>query len=239
MLIRRISRSMSLGKTMAMRNQRPIVSFTFDDFPHSAVSNGARILEKYGARGTFYAAGSYCGQVIDGIVQYSAGDLLALLEAGHEIGCHTFNHRRVSTLTKGKLVEEIRLNRSFIAEHIPNLELRTFAYPFGDASIGATFKLERMFSGCRSTTFGINSGTADIGRLYAVRLYNGAINEKDIARLIADAALQKSWLIFYTHDVEDEPSKFGCSPALMEYAVRAAASSDVAILPVVEALEVA
>jgi peptidoglycan/xylan/chitin deacetylase (PgdA/CDA1 family) len=45
-----------------MRNRRAIVSFTFDDFPSSAVSNGARLLEDHGARGTFYLTGSYCGR---------------------------------------------------------------------------------------------------------------------------------------------------------------------------------
>src|ERR1700761_4440439 len=95
------------ARTAIMTNQRAIVSFTFDDFPRSAVSNGARILESYGARGTFYAAGSYCGKTIDGIVQYSKEDLLRLVRDGHEIGCHTFHHRRVSTLTASELGTEV------------------------------------------------------------------------------------------------------------------------------------
>jgi peptidoglycan/xylan/chitin deacetylase (PgdA/CDA1 family) len=107
-LLRRVAYK-SVAKTIRMRNQRPVVSFTFDDFPRSAALNGARILERHGARGTFYVAGSYCGKVVDGVVQYCAEDLSALSHGGHEIGCHTFNHRRVSSLAANALVEEFDL----------------------------------------------------------------------------------------------------------------------------------
>src|SRR5262249_53443030 len=76
---RELFRSMAwkaVAKTVKMSNRRPVVSFTFDDFPRSAALNGARILERQDARGTFYAAGAYCGQAIDGIAQYCAEDLL-------------------------------------------------------------------------------------------------------------------------------------------------------------------
>jgi hypothetical protein len=60
--VRRSVRTALFARTVAMRNRRAIVSFTFDDFPSSAVSNGARLLEDHGARGTFYLTGSYCGR---------------------------------------------------------------------------------------------------------------------------------------------------------------------------------
>src|SRR5262245_55669942 len=49
------------SKPFRMRNDRPLVSFTFDDVPDSAYTNGARILEDFGARGTFYVAAGTCG----------------------------------------------------------------------------------------------------------------------------------------------------------------------------------
>ena len=36
--------------------QRPLISFTFDDFPQSALSNGGAILNRFGVAGTYYAA---------------------------------------------------------------------------------------------------------------------------------------------------------------------------------------
>ena len=48
-------------KTLPMRNERPLVTFTFDDVPASACSLGAPLLEQHGARGTFYVCGGGCG----------------------------------------------------------------------------------------------------------------------------------------------------------------------------------
>lgn len=39
----------------------PLVSFTFDDVPDTALHNGAAILERHGVRGTFYIAGGLRG----------------------------------------------------------------------------------------------------------------------------------------------------------------------------------
>ena len=39
----------------------PMVSFTFDDLPKSAVTTGAEMLEAHGARGTFYVSGGLVG----------------------------------------------------------------------------------------------------------------------------------------------------------------------------------
>jgi peptidoglycan/xylan/chitin deacetylase (PgdA/CDA1 family) len=237
-LFQRIVRKLQFAKTIRMRNQRPIISFTFDDFPHSAVINGANILERCGAHGTFYVAGSYCGRVVDGVAQYCAEDIQTLSGAGHEIGCHTFHHRRVSALTTSVLIDETKLNAAFIAQLLPGVVMRTFAYPYGDVSFGATLELQRIFVGCRSSQFGINKGTADLGRLRAIRLYNRTINFDDIFDLIQKAKALNSWLIFYTHDVDDVPSKFGCTPALFDHAVKTAVSSGAEILPVSEAIRV-
>src|SRR5262249_55413132 len=49
------------SKPFRMRNQTPLVSFTFDDVPDSAYLNGASILEECGIRGTFYIAAGTCG----------------------------------------------------------------------------------------------------------------------------------------------------------------------------------
>jgi peptidoglycan/xylan/chitin deacetylase (PgdA/CDA1 family) len=231
-LLRDVLRIRPFAKVVRMRNQRPMISFTFDDFPHSAVSIGAKILEKYHARGTFYASGSFCGQAVDGIPQFCVQDLADLAGSCHEIGCHTFHHRRVSGLTKSMLIKDTNLNATFIARHLPHATMRTFAYPFGDMSLQAKFKLERMFAGCRSTEFGINKDIAELGRLLAIRLYSNLLKPERIARLIYEAACPNSWLIFYTHDVSQQPSKYGCTPALLEYAVARAVSLGLEILPV-------
>jgi peptidoglycan/xylan/chitin deacetylase (PgdA/CDA1 family) len=229
-------RAALFAKTVRMRNQRPIVSFTFDDFPKSAVSNGAKILEKHGIRGTYYVTGAFCDQVVDGVAQYRAVDLFRLVSAGHEIGCHTFSHKRVSMLNARELKKEIDLNAEFLVRHLPNTAMHTFAYPSGDVSFSATLNLQRIFASCRSIKSGLNTSNADLGRLRAVRLYDVVIDHNAIYSLIQQTIATNSWLIFYTHDVNEKPSRFGCSPGLFEHAVKTAVSAKAEVLPISDAV---
>ncbi len=233
-LLRRLASKVLIRKSVRMRNQWAIVSFTFDDFPRSAVFNGASILQEHDTRGTFYAAGSYCDQTIDGIPQYRAADLLTLAEARHEIGSHTFHHQRVSALTGLALDEEINRNAAFIASYLPGLAMETFAYPYGDLSVLSTRRLQRRFVACRSSEFGLNEGVLNPARLRAVRLYDDVINMSQVSELIHKANGENAWLIFYTHDVDKAPSRFGCTPKLLEYAVNLARRSGAVVLPVRE-----
>jgi peptidoglycan/xylan/chitin deacetylase (PgdA/CDA1 family) len=235
--VRQSFRTALFARTVAMRNERAIVSFTFDDCPRLAVSNGARLLEDRGVRGTFYLTGSYCGRVIDNIPQYSAGDLAALAGAGHEIGCHTFTHARVSTLSAAALTREIDLNAAFLAGHLPGLELHTFAYPFGDVSLAATILLQSRFAVCRSIEPGLNVGIADLGRLRSIRLYDRLLAPDDVSGLVKQAVATTAWLIFYTHDVAQTPSSFGCTVPLFEHALKSAISAGAEIHPVNAAIK--
>jgi peptidoglycan/xylan/chitin deacetylase (PgdA/CDA1 family) len=235
--VRRSVRSVLFARTVAMANRRAIVSFTFDDFPRSAVANGARLLEEHGTRGTFYVTGSYCGSVIADVAQYSAEDLASLAVAGHEIGCHTFTHPRVSTLSARALNAEIERNAAFVARHLPGLALRTFAYPFGDASFAATMRLQSRFAGCRSIEPGLNVGSADLGRLRAISLYDRFIGPDNVSDIIQEAVAKKAWLIFYTHDIGQRPSSFGCTPSLLEHALKSSITAGAEICPVASAIK--
>jgi peptidoglycan/xylan/chitin deacetylase (PgdA/CDA1 family) len=234
--MRRFARQKLFARTLRICPPRPIVSFTFDDFPRSAVRPGATILEQHGVRGSFYAVGSYCGRVVEGREQYRAEDLGELAGGGHEIGCHTFHHQPVSTLTKDALAHEITRNAAFLGEHLPTLQLRTFAYPYGDASLWSTLYLQKRFVACRSSEDGLNHGTLDLGRLRAVRLYDRVITRDQVRQVTEEAAARNAWLIFVTHDVDQAPSPFGCSPTLLEHALTTALSAATMILPVIEVI---
>lgn len=230
--VRQSVRAALFARAVTMRNKRTIISFTFDDFPQSAVSNGARLLQEYGAAGTFYVTGSYCGRIIDDVQQYDTEDLSTLVRAGHELGCHTFTHPRVSTLSAASLSREIELNATFLARHLSGVELRTFAYPFGDLSFASTMRLQSRFAGCRSSQHGLNVGRADLGRLRSVRLYDRLIDPEGVTEIINQAVARNAWLIFYTHDVDQTPSNFGCTPSLFAHAVRSAISAGAEIRPI-------
>ena len=90
--------------------------------------------------------------------------------------------------------------------------------------------LSQRFSSCRGVGHGINAGSVDFADLRAnpVGIWEDAAI---VSRLIDDACGADGWLIFYTHDVIDRPSPYGCTPALLE-AIVAAAAARCAVLPV-------
>lgn len=45
---------LSCRNNFLFKSEKPIVSFTFDDFPKTAATNGRRILNEYKKRGTFF-----------------------------------------------------------------------------------------------------------------------------------------------------------------------------------------
>jgi peptidoglycan/xylan/chitin deacetylase (PgdA/CDA1 family) len=223
-------------KLIAMRNERPIVSFTFDNVPRSAITKGARILEKHGACGTFYIAGSLCGQGPDGASYFRAEDLPVLVEAGHEIGCLTFSQTPVTALNRVMLERENELNESFITDNVANQLPTNFAYPFG--AVGPTQKilLQRRFASCRSTEPGINMRIADLGLLRAFQLSDQLADEEVITGLIKKTVRKNGWLIFYIHDVDENPPPDGCRPERLEYAIRVAMNHQADVLTVRNAI---
>src|SRR5437660_4154137 len=86
-------------KPITLRNQSTIVSFTFDDVPQSACHRGRDILERHDCHGTYYVCGGLTDSNSFQTRKHSRGDLQRLLSAGHELGCHGFDHKNYKTLS--------------------------------------------------------------------------------------------------------------------------------------------
>jgi hypothetical protein len=71
-------------RPMHVRCQRPLVSFSFDDFPHSAVENGARVLEDLGIRATYFVSFGLSGTVLSSGPAFTLEDVEQLLQAEFE-----------------------------------------------------------------------------------------------------------------------------------------------------------
>jgi peptidoglycan/xylan/chitin deacetylase (PgdA/CDA1 family) len=218
-------------------NKAPMVSFTFDDFPKSAATSGARILEAHQARGTFYVSGGLVGTTSSPHwPQVEVEDIIGLHRRGHEIGCHTFSHKRACDLDAPSLTTEIERNRRYLRAIEASMMVENFAYPFGFGSFARKSQLEAAFRSCRSIVPGVNSGRVDLQFLRAMPLIDRHICLGDIERAFDEAQDSNGWLIFYTHDVVDEPSPYGCSPALLNQALEAASRRQIPVLNMAEAL---
>jgi peptidoglycan/xylan/chitin deacetylase (PgdA/CDA1 family) len=212
------------------------VSITFDDFPATAWETGGRILARHGVRGTYYLAGRFCDGEFEGKSMIAARALAAIAASGHEIGSHTFNHKRLPGLSEREILAEFDANEAFVKAILPAYDLATFAYPYGSVSLGAKRLASRRFAACRGVRPGINAGTVDLGLLAGVCLEDHVLRRRSVSAWIREAVALKGWLIFLTHEVSDTPSPYGVTPRLLEEVVRTAIDAGCEVLPVRDAL---
>ena len=224
------------SKPFAMRNEAPLVSFTFDDVPDTAYTNGAAVLEQCGVRGTFYIAAGTCGVLGPEWRVIERDQVRALHQRGHEIGCHTFSHVGVDRLDARALEQECSRNRELLEELCPGIAVTNFCYPFGRPAFARKLQLAKSFASCRGVYEGINAGTIDLALLRVVELYDRTLTADKLRRVLDETCERKGWLIFYSHDVADPPSWIGCSPELLRTVIKAAQAAQLRCLPVRDAL---
>jgi peptidoglycan/xylan/chitin deacetylase (PgdA/CDA1 family) len=222
-----------------LRNKTPMVSFTFDDVPKSAATVGAAILEAHDAHGTFYVIGSQVGTSSPLWDMVDGEDIVALHRGGHEIACHTFSHKRACDLDAETLNAEVERNQRYLRSLDSSIRIENFAYPFGYGSFVRKRQLKTVFKSCRSIVPGVNSGSVDLQFLRAMPLIDRRIDRDGIGRALDEARTCNGWLIFYTHDVAEEPSPYGCSPSLLNEALEAASRRKIPVLNMAEALRCA
>jgi peptidoglycan/xylan/chitin deacetylase (PgdA/CDA1 family) len=234
----RLARNLKLNGLDTRLNE-PVVSFTFDDFPRSALHEGGRILRERGWAGTYYAAGSFCGRRVDGIDYFDRDDLLRAAEEGHEIGCHTFGHLRLPESAPNDIEADLERNAAFVAEVLPGHRLSSFAYPFGDLHLSQKALIARRFPICRGIWPGINAGRMDFGQLKSVSLERRMSEGFDVEAWLDRAEAEHGWLIFFSHDVSDDPSPYGADRRTFEAVADAVARRGVRVLPVKNAVGLA
>lgn len=193
---------------------RPMVSFAFDDAPLSATLTGAAVLESRGLNGVYYFSAGLADT--DGPMGRFAGaqDARRLAKAGHEIGCHTYSHLDCGQATGAQVAAEIARNAQALADWgLP--EAVSFAYPYGDVSAPAKRALAGRFRSLRALHHGLVERGSDLNQMPAVGI-EGPDGEATARDWMDRARARNAWLILYTHDVVDDASAFGCTPAALE-----------------------
>lgn len=227
---------MMFRRPVEIRLDRPLVSFTFDDFPRSALHTGGAILKRHGCAGTFYASVGLMGKQEGDL--FTAEDVALVVREGHELGCHTFRHCH-ALYTWGPTFEaSIVENRRAMAALAPGVEIRTSAYPSSDPNVGVKRAAGRHAACCRGGGQTINRGIADLNSLKSFFLEQSRDRPAAILELIRENRDACGWLIFATHDVSDAPSPYGCTPALFEEIVESSLASGARILTVAQACEI-
>jgi len=224
--IQRRSATLLFRRPLVVQPSRPIVSFTFDDFPRSALLRGGAILKQFGALGTYYASFGLMDQDAPTGRIFGKPDLPVLLDQGHELGCHTYGHCHAWNTSTRVFEKSVLENRRTLAELLPGVTFRTLAYPIGSPRPRTKARMARHFLACRGGGQTTNTGSVDLNHLAAFFL-----EKTRDARAVRDVIdlnqVARGWLIFATHDVTENPTRFGCTPKFFEdvvsYAVRSGA----------------
>ncbi len=203
--------------------QRKIVTFTFDDAPSSAFKNGGYILINHGIAGTFYLSLSFLKGQTNSNSYFNINDLRTCISQGHELGCHTYNHLYFKDANNyNQILGDIRKNQISLEESGLGVKFENFAYPFGAQTYNAKKVVSGFYNTCRGIYYGenlkkgINVGKTDLNSLLAINLYEESNQLSNIYLLLEDFRKYGGWLIFYTHDVQEKYSQYGCSPAFFE-----------------------
>jgi polysaccharide deacetylase family protein (PEP-CTERM system associated) len=79
------------------------------------------LLQRYSVRATFFIVGE--------VIRGAAGLVRRIVEAGHEIGCHTHTHRPLWEMTPESFREEIRSFKKALEEAAGKVDVRGFRAP--------------------------------------------------------------------------------------------------------------
>ena len=223
-------------RNITIKNDKAVFSFTFDDVPISAATNGASILENVNATGTYYVALGMEGaeDANDGNDKRFINDaeILSLYKNGHDIGCHTYSHLNIRKSKTKNVVSDCEKNTHRLQDILKTTSIDHFAYPFGMVSPGGKRELGCKYKTLRTTDHGINTGKTDLTHLRAVRLYSNHFDKDNIQSIINEAVKNKAWVIFYSHDICETPSEWGTNTEDFKWVVEQCAKSDGEILNV-------
>ena len=226
-----------LGVTPLKINvDRPIITFSFDDCPRSALELGAVRLQARDWRGTFYVSGGLAGITNHHGELFEPEDLLSLKENGHEIACHGYSHLDASRLPAEVVTADAARNRAFLKAAGLQDAPTSYAFAYGESTPQAKKRLLETYSSLRGVQPGINRGVADRGLLKAVPLDGGDDGLKRAVEAVKDVARNPGWLIFYGHDVQKQPSEWGCSPEFLDVVLHAVEQSGAQVMTQSEAL---
>ena len=224
-------------RVIQVPTREPIVSFTFDDVPDSALHAGAAILETHGVRGTFYISAGLEGRVEPERTLIDAAGCKELAVRGHEIGCHTFGHRDLRHMDRSCLMADLVRNDSYLDEVDPRPGRRNFAYPYNSGSFGKRAVLGDAFRTCRAGGETINRGPTDPTFLRAVEIRQPEAHASGLTHWLDELVADPGWLIFFTHDISPTPTPYGCMPATFTRLVGHAVERGCRVLTVNDALD--
>jgi peptidoglycan-N-acetylglucosamine deacetylase len=123
------------GLTSHVDTNKKVVALTFDDGPSKNVEKILPLLEKYNAKATFFLIGNELEKNLE------EGQKIA--EAGHQIGNHTYSHKRMIFKSPSFIEKEIKTTNQLIRKTGYKGEI-DFRPPNGKKLVGLPYFLKKQ-----------------------------------------------------------------------------------------------
>lgn len=209
-----------------------ILSISFDDVPDCAATIGAALMDQAHAQATWYIATGLLGQESASGRILDAARIRALAAEGHEIALHSHSHRNLSVLPIAEAVADIERNRQELAQIMGRAPSESFAYPYGETSLGLKQALLHQVESARGIAGHINAARDDRMQLAAFDLRPDPRSHQAALSAMETAARDGGWVILFSHDVRPDPSPYGVTPQVLQDILAKAAELGAEILPV-------
>lgn len=223
-------------RNLRFKLERPIVSFTFDDFPYTAFTKGADMLIAEDWHATFYVSAGLMGIENHHGESFNEADLTNACRAGHEIAGHTYSHLDCATSSPAQVMAEIERNETALTALGVTQPIEHFAWPYGTTTAGHKSALGKHFKSMRGVRSGVMHNSADLNCLKSTPLFSGTKCDQALEQ-VAGLNKRPGWLIFFTHDVRENPSQWGITPSDFRKVVTAVINSGAEVLTVGKALK--
>lgn len=122
------------GLTYQAETEEKIIALTFDDGPTKNVDQLLPLLDKYNAKSTFFLIGNE--------IEKHPEEAKKIVEAGHQIGNHTYSHKRMVLKSPYFIEEEIEKTDELIRSIGYEGEI-DFRPPYGKKFVGLPYYLNK------------------------------------------------------------------------------------------------
>ncbi|MED3690683.1 polysaccharide deacetylase family protein [Peribacillus butanolivorans] len=122
------------GLTAKVETNQKVVALTFDDGPSKNVNQILPLLDKYNVKATFFLIGNE--------IERYPEEAKKIVEAGHQIGNHTYSHKRMVFKSSSYIKEEIEKTDKLIQDsgYMGEIDVRP---PNGKKLVGLPYYLNK------------------------------------------------------------------------------------------------
>ncbi|MDO4922279.1 MAG: polysaccharide deacetylase family protein [Phascolarctobacterium sp.] len=142
------------------------VALSFDDGYKNNYSVVLPLLQKYGAKGSFFVINREMGDEL----HMNEQEIKALIDAGMELGSHTYSHNPLAKIEEKYLVWELDTSRYWLKKKFDGYIVRTLAYPNGSYN-STVVAAAKKYGFYRALTGHVGVNTADTYKRAPLEMY--------------------------------------------------------------------